>query len=62
MSPGSSGSVVGSGITLGATDLGTPGESQTTPVPTATPCLQSMTSQGSSTGSGPTASTVNGGC
>jgi hypothetical protein len=60
MMTGSSGSVVGSGIALGATDLGTPGESQTTPVPSVTPCLQSMTSQGSSYG--PTASTVNGGC
>jgi hypothetical protein len=61
--PGSSGSVVGSGIPLGATDLGTPGESQTTAVPSVTPCLPSMTqSQGSSTGSGATASTVNGGC
>jgi hypothetical protein len=62
MMTGSSGSVVGSGIALGATDLGTPGESQTTPAPSVTPCLQSMTSQGSSTGSGPTASSVNGGC
>lgn len=60
---GSSGSVVGSGIGLGATDLGTPGESQTTAVPSVTPCLQSMVSpQGSSTGSGLTASTINGGC
>ena len=62
MMTGSS-SVVGSGIGLGATDLGTPGESQTTAVPSVTPCLPSMaSSQGSSTGSGLTASTINGGC
>jgi hypothetical protein len=55
--------VVGSGVPLGATDLGTPGESQTTAVPSVTPCLQSMPPpQGSSTGSGLTASTINGGC
>ena len=61
--PGSSGSVVGSGIPLGATDLGTPGDSQTTAVPSVTPCLPSTApSQGSSTGSGLTASTINGGC
>ena len=66
--PGSNGPVTGSGVVgsnipLGATDLGLPGESQTTGVPTVTPCLPSMApSQGSSTGSGLTASTVNGGC
>jgi hypothetical protein len=55
--------VVGSGIPLGATDLGTPGESQTTTMPTVPPCLPSMTpSQGAPTGSGLTASTINGGC
>jgi hypothetical protein len=55
--------VVGSGVPLGATDLGTPGESQTTTVPSVTPCLQSMPpTQGSSTGSGLTSSTINGGC
>jgi hypothetical protein len=55
--------VVGSNIPLGATDLGIPGESQTTAVPGVTPCLPSMApSQGSSTGSGLTASTINGGC
>lgn len=60
---GSPGTVVGSGVPLGATDLGTPGESQVTSVPGVTPCLQSMTpSQGSSSGTGLTASTVNGGC
>jgi hypothetical protein len=61
--PGSPGSVVGSGIPLGATDLGTPGESQTTAVPSVSPCLPSMApSQGSPTGSHLTASTINGGC
>lgn len=61
--------VVGANIPLGATDLGIPGESQVTPVPGVTPCLQSVTpsqpatpSPGSSAGIGFTSSTVNGGC
>ena len=55
--PGSSGSVVGSGIPLGATDLGIPGESQTTAVPG--PC---SSPQGTSNSVGSTSSAVTGGC
>jgi hypothetical protein len=61
--PSTSSGVVGSGITLGSTDLATPGESQTTPVPGVTPCIPSANqSSGSSTSSGLTPSTINGGC
>jgi hypothetical protein len=60
---GPNGPAIGSNIPLGATDLGIPGESQTTAVPSVTPCLQSVApSQESSTGSGLTPATVNGGC
>lgn len=66
LNSGSAGSGSGnpSSIPLGATNLATPGESQTTAVPGVSPCLPSVNpSQGSSTVSGPTSSAaVNGGC
>jgi hypothetical protein len=55
--PGSSESVVGSGIPLGATDLGIPGESQTTAVPG--PC---SSPQGMSNSVGSTSSALTGSC
>jgi hypothetical protein len=55
-------SVVGSNIPLGATTLATPGESQTTAVPGVAPCLPQVNATQSSTGSGRSSSTVNGGC